>query len=183
MQGQHFFLFLSFFFSSNSIFFTPSCIHTTYPCLIYGSFSCVFILLRRKEPLCILGIPLPSARVQGCLCFSCSRRPFATCWESVHVQVRCFPACSLAFGRRGESENFTNTSRASYFPPPPELLKYWMRLQRKFKYKAYVCLGIGGGARGEKLLDSSHRLHTLISAFIASITKQTLLKRKIQNTN
>lgn len=140
------------------------------------------ILLRRKEPLCILGIPLPSARVQGCLCLSCSRRPFATYWESVHVQVRCFPACSLAFGRRGESENFTNTSRASYFPPPPELLKYWMRLQRKFKYKAYVCLGIGGGVWGEKLLDSSHRLHTLISAFIASITKQTLLKGKKKNS-
>lgn len=66
--------------------------------------------------------------------------PLPCALESAPVQVRYFPTRSLAPGRGGDSGNFINTPRPSYFPPPPELLKYEMRVQRKFLNKVYVCL-------------------------------------------
>ena len=131
-----------------TIFFILSWIHI-------ASLSCLWFLLlgvhscNGEKHLCASGNPCAFRPREPWLCLSCFRRPFATCWESAPVQVRCFPTCSLASGRRGSFENFINTSRPSCFPSPPELLKYWMWVQRKLKYKAYVCLEIGGGAWGE----------------------------------
>lgn len=131
-----------------TIFFIPSCIHV-------ASLSCLWFLLLcvhscyGEKHLCAFGNPSAFRSREPWLCLSCFRRPFATCWESAPGQVSCFPMCSLASGRRGSFENFINTSRPSCSPSPPELLKYWMWVQRKFKYKVYVCLEIGRGAWGE----------------------------------
>ena len=128
--GHRFFSFSSFtpsaFFSSNYFLF-PSCIHIA-SCLVYGFFSCVFILAMEKSTSVHLGIPLLSTHVSPVCVFLASGGPLPHVGNQhlPHVgnQVRCFPMCSLASGRRGNFENFLNTSRPSCFPSPPELLKY-----------------------------------------------------------
>lgn len=67
-----------------------------------GSFCC-----GEKNLHVFSGVPSPSACGRGWPSPGSSRRPFAAA-ERQPVRVRCFPTCSLAFGRGGGSETLIN---------------------------------------------------------------------------
>lgn len=80
--GQHIY-FLSFpscthssFLSSSSVFFIPSCLHTVYFGLTFGSFFCVHLLWRKEPQLYLGGSPclLPACRASQ-VCAPCHAKP------------------------------------------------------------------------------------------------------------
>lgn len=126
----------------------------------------VFILLRRREPpLRLLGALCLLPWVQGWpgLCWlqvvSCN------VWRVSACAGGCSPTCSLALGRGG-SENFINTPRPSHFPLPPDYSNIKGRFKGNLNTKCICVFGAMNGVGRKRLLDSPHRLHTLISALL-----------------
>lgn len=91
---------LLFFFFFHCLLSFPQTIFFILLWIHIASLSCLWFLLlgvhscNGEKHLCASGNPSAFRPREPWLCLSCFRRPFATCWESAPVQVRCFPACS-----------------------------------------------------------------------------------------